>query len=342
MKFLSVNPLPLARQPVWLLFLGLLFGALGGLTAFAKEPKPVALPAEATIEQWINRLHEASRRRSYTGTFVVSAGDDVSSSKIWHICDGVQQMERIDTLTGTPRTTLRRNDEVLTLLPDLKTAVKEKRDALGLFPDAMKPQTGALGQWYTVRPVGTDRVAGFEAQVVDFVPTDALRFGYRVWTEQKTGLVVKLQTRDARQQVLEQMAFTELQLNAPVSMGALAKQMNQTQGYQVLNPQLEKTTPEAQGWRLKQEVPGFQSMSCQVRADMSQNPAMQWVFSDGLASVSLFVEPFDGKRHTQEKSLSQGATHSVTRRLGPHWVTAVGEVPTQTLQRFVQGMEPKR
>jgi sigma-E factor negative regulatory protein RseB len=75
---------------------------------------------------------------------------------------------------------------------------------------------------------------------------------------------------------------------------------------------------------------------------MSQNPAMQWVFSDGLASVSLFVEPFDGKRHTQEKSLSQGATHSVTRRLGPHWVTAVGEVPTQTLQRFVQGMEPKR
>jgi sigma-E factor negative regulatory protein RseB len=344
MKCLNVNRMWQAWRAVGcaaaLVWLGFFAGPV--LAQTSKPPVASTVPADASIEQWIERLHEASRRRSYVGTFVVSAGDEVWSSKIWHVCDGVQQMERIDTLTGTPRTTLRRNDEVLTLLPDLKTAVKEKREALGLFPEVMKPPAGALGQWYRVRTVGGDRVAGFDAQVVDFVPRDALRFGYRVWTEKKTGLVVKLQTRDARQQVLEQVAFTELQLDAPVRMDALAKLMNAVQGYQLVTAQLEKTTPEAQGWRLKQEVPGFQSMSCQVRADMSQNPAMQWVFSDGLASVSLFVEPFDAKRHTQERAVVQGATHSLTRRLGAHWVTAVGEVPAETLQRFVQGMEPTR
>ncbi len=318
---------------------------LGAGPAWAKDPK-VAMAtspaAEASIEQWIERLHEASRRRSYVGTFVVSSGDEVLSSKIWHVCDGVQQMERIDTLTGTPRTTLRRNDEVLTLLPDVKTAVKERRDGLGVFPDMLPSQASALAQWYFVRPAGVDRVAGFEATVVDFVPRDALRFGYRVWTEKKTGLVVKLQTRDAKQQVLEQMAFTELQLDAPVRMDALIKQMKSPQGYQVVAAPLEKTTPEAQGWRLKQGVPGFQSVGCQVRADMNRSPAMQWVFSDGLASVSLFVEVFDAKRHAQEVSATRGATQSMTRRLGTHWVTAVGEVPADTLQRFVQAMEPTR
>jgi sigma-E factor negative regulatory protein RseB len=66
---------------------------------------------------------------------------------------------------------------------------------------------------------------------------------------------------------------------------------------------------------------------------------MQWVFSDGLASVSLFVEPFDAQRHDQEGEAALGATHSVSRRVGEHWVTAVGEVPVSTLQRFTRVLE---
>ncbi|MEN9887484.1 MAG: hypothetical protein RL758_2062 [Pseudomonadota bacterium] len=303
---------------------------------------PVA--QEKSIHAWLERLHEASRRRAYIGTFVVSSGPEIAASKIWHVCDGSQQVERIETLTGAPRTTIRRNDEVITFAPDAKVALRERREALRLFPDLLRTPGRQIENLYGVRPVGAERVAGFDAWVVDFVPKDALRYGYRIWSEKSTGLVVKLQTRDVASQVLEQVAFTELQLDAPVRMDALVKQMDSTAGYQVVRPELRKTTPEAEGWRLRQEVSGFQSMSCHSRTEPQAKaaPAVQWVFSDGLASVSLFLENFDPRRHTKEKHVSAGATHSVSRRVGDHWVTAMGEVPPETLNLFVQALERTR
>jgi sigma-E factor negative regulatory protein RseB len=108
---------------------------------------------------------------------------------------------------------------------------------------------------------------------------------------------------------------------------------------------MNKTTAEAQGWRLRQEVPGFQGMTAHTRGDPAA-PAgslpMQWVFSDGLSSVSLFVEPFDAQRHRQEGSSVLGATHTLTRRLGEHWLTAMGEVPPATLRQFAQALERLR
>ncbi|HEX5784729.1 MAG TPA: MucB/RseB C-terminal domain-containing protein, partial [Burkholderiaceae bacterium] len=328
-------------------------GTLSAVLGCALPPTALALdstraPAQAThdmsMQQWLERLHEASRRRAYTGTFVVSDGVEIAASKIWHVCDGTQQVERIETLTGTPRITLRRNDEVMTFAPDLRLVRKEKREALRLFPDLLKAPGQHIEALYGARTQGMERVAGFDAVVVDFVPKDGLRYAYRVWSEKKTGLVVKLQTRDAIGQVVEQVAFTELQLDAPVRAEVLARQMENTKDYQVIRPVLRKTTPEAEGWRLKTAVPGFQSMSCQTRseAESRQAPVVQWVFSDGLASVSLFLETFDPQRHTKEGSGSAGATHTLMRRLGDHWVTALGEVPVETLNRFVLALERTR
>lgn len=296
---------------------------------------------ERSLGAWLERLHGASRNRAYSGTFVVSAGPEISASKIWHVCDGTQQMERIDSLTGVQRTTLRRNDEVMTFVHDAKVVLKEKREALRLFPDLLRAPGQQIESWYRAQVGGMERIAGFDAVVVDFVPKDALRYGYRIWSEKKTGLVMKLQTRDAHDQVLEQVVFTDLQLGAPVKMDALSKQMDNTKGYQVVRPQLRKTTPEAEGWRLKAEVPGFQSMSCHGRAEAGV-PAVQWVFSDGLASVSLFLETFDAQKHTKEQATVAGATRTLTSRLGEHWVTAMGEVPAGTLKLFVQALERTR
>lgn len=296
-----------------------------------------------SINEWLDRMHEASRQRAYMGTLVVSAGSAMSASRIWHVCDGSQQMERVETLTGAPRTTIRRNNEVITFDPDTRTAWTEKRESLGVFPELLRTPSNLIPDYYAVKEHAAERVAGHVADVIDLVPKDRLRFGYRIWSEKKTGLVVKMQTLDERGQVLEQVAFTELQLDAPVRMDKLKRQMADTKGYEVLKPTLRKTTPEAQGWRLRDPVPGFQSMSCHVREpENSGSPPMQWVFSDGLASVSLFVEPFDASRHGQEGPVVTGATHSLTRRISDYWLTAMGEVPMSTLQRFAQGLERMR
>jgi sigma-E factor negative regulatory protein RseB len=318
------------------------FASCFGGVAWAQESADRA-GSVRSVNEWLQRMHEGSRSRAYTGTLVVSAGSAMSASKIWHVCDGSQQMERVDTLTGAPRTTIRRNSEVITFEPSTRTAVLEKRESLGLFPDLLRMPGNSIAQRYETKESGAQRVAGHLADVVEIHPRDELRFGYRVWSEQKTGLVVKLQTLDPAGRVLEQVAFSELQLDAPVSMEKLSRLMKDTRGYEVVKPTLRKTTAQAEGWRLKEDVPGFKPMSCHTR-EANGNPApgqapMQWVFSDGLASVSMFVEPFDPQRHGSEGEASMGATHSVSRRVGEHWVTAVGEVPVPTLRRFADGLE---
>jgi sigma-E factor negative regulatory protein RseB len=317
----------------------------------AQTKAPVAAPgaldgklADGSVSEWLTRVHQASRQRAYVGTFVVLAGGYMSSARIWHVCDGEQQMERVESLTGAPRSTFRRNDQVMTFLPESRVVVAEKRESLGLFPNLLQSSDSSIAQFYSVKTMGRERVAGFEADVVQLRPEDGLRFGYRVWTEQQTGLVIKLQTLDAQGHVLEQAAFSELQLDAPVSMVKLNQMMGNTAGYQVETPELVKTSAAAEGWVLRHAVPGFKPMSCNKRLvsaghGSAHKNAVQWVFSDGLASVSLFFEAFDPRRHALSGGSALGATHTLTRRIGEWWVTGVGEVPLQTLAAFVQGLE---
>lgn len=333
-----------------LVFKGLLAANIS-IAQTPPAPAAVAQP-ERDLSAWLVRLNEASRNRSYTGTFVVSAGSVMSSARIWHVCDGAQQLERVDALSGPPRTTVRRNDEVMTFVPDERLTVVERRESLGLFPAMLHTTDQRLANFYALRTVGSgDRVAGFEADVLELQPRDEWRFGYRVWAEKKTGLVLKLQTLDAQQRVLEQVAFSELNLDAPVRVDQLARLMKPRPGYKVQQLSLQRSSAEALGWRLRKPVPGYVSSAVHVlpghHAARTGNVAggkpalvaMQWVFSDGLASVSLFVEPFDPKEHGPEVQLSAGATQSLARRLDGYWLTAVGEVPLGTLQQFSQALE---
>ena len=307
--------------------------------------------SEVSVNTWLMRLHEASRRRTYTGTFVVTSAGTMGSAKIWHVCDGAQQIERVESLSGSARSIFRRNDRVVTFYRDAKVAVVEKRESLGLFPQLLQSSGADIGAFYHLQTQGSERVAGFDADVVQIVPNDRLRYGYRVWSEKKIGLVLQLQTLDLEGRVLEQVAFSNLELNAPVSSAALTQLMSKTEGYRVEHPEAQKTTAEAQGWRLLQPVAGFKPAGCFSRV-VNANAAskaegaermgslMHWIFSDGLATVSLFAEPFDTRRHLHEGLTDMGgAARTVTLRLNDWWITAVGEVPAATLSAFAQGLE---
>lgn len=336
-------------------FLGALSGlALAHAQNMPPAPSPVsqhAAPAggkipERSVSEWLVRMHEASRLRSYVGTFVFSSNTgSMSSARIWHACDGDQQVERVESLTGAPRSVFRRNQEVVTFLPETRVVRTEKRESLGLFPNLLKSTEGSISEFYVARRVGGDRVAGFETDVVQLAPKDNLRFGYRVWSEKKSGLVVKLQTIDGEGSVLEQSAFSELQLDAPVGFDKLSQMMVPAEGWRVERAEVVKTTPGAEGWQLKSTVAGFRPISCYKRPASGAPAAegtMQWIFSDGLAAVSLFVEAYDRQRHTQEGLFSNGATQTLTRRVEDWWVTAVGEVPQQTLKAFALSLERRK
>jgi sigma-E factor negative regulatory protein RseB len=299
--------------------------------------KTAQVSSYKSVNEWLVRIHDASRKRAYTGTFVVSVGAEMASARIWHVCDGEQQMERVESLTGAPRSTFRHNNHVVTFFPDTKVARSEEREALGIFPNFLKSNDSAIAEFYNLKILDAERVAGLDTEVVQLTAKDTLRYSYRIWTERKSGLVVKLQTLDAAGHVIEQAAFSELNLDAPVKMEKLAAMMNNTTGLKLEQVEMNKTTAIAQGWTLSRNVPGFAPMSCFKRPD-----TMQWIFSDGLATVSLFVEPFDRKRHTQEGVWSMGATQTLAKRMDDWWLTAVGEVPAPTLKVFAQQLERKK
>ena len=106
--------------------------------AVQASPPTVAQAANAAsaaveskgINDWLLRLHEASKRRSYIGTYVVSSGGQMQSAKIWHVCEGTQQVERVESLTGAPRSTFRHNDKVVTFMPEQKVVRSEKREVV--------------------------------------------------------------------------------------------------------------------------------------------------------------------------------------------------------------------
>ncbi|MFV0679663.1 MucB/RseB C-terminal domain-containing protein [Ottowia sp.] len=298
-------------------------------------------PPERTISEWLLRLQQASSVPSYSGTFVVtSATGAMSSARIVHVCEAGVQWERVDALSGQQRSTFRRNNAVVTFFPKSRTMQAERSVAPSQLPNLFAIDAhGSTADFYTARQTGSGRVAGFDADIVYFFPRDALRFGYRVWSEKRTGLVIKAQTLDHALKVLEQSAFSELQFDVPIKASALQRMMSRTEGYRAKQVGRVRTQAEEEGWQLKAPVPGFKEQDCYRQTSATSGAVIQWIFSDGLATVSLFIEPFDAQRHAQSATAAMGATHALGRKLSfagsQWWVTAVGEVPAVTLTTFV-------
>lgn len=329
----------LALLLLWLLWAG----------AGAQPIEPSGVPTTtADVGQWLLRLRDATRGRAYVGTFVVEAGSTLSTARIWHVFNGREQIERVDALTGVRRSTFRHDDSVVTFWPERRTVVQETRESLGLFHNLLQRPDAEVGRFYRLRRLGHERVAGMDSNVVQLVPIDALRFGYRLWTERQSGLVVKLQTLNAASQVLEQAAFSEIEFNQPLAFQQLLGLMENTNGYQVNSPKLHQTTPEQEGWTVNAAVPGFLPVRCYrgvALPQTAQERSLQCIFSDGLASVSIFFEPFDASRHVRvdaHEQLSIGATQLRVRRAQDWWLTAVGEAPGTTLTGLLQALERKK
>ena len=321
-------------------------GALGVALAqgsFGGGAVPVG-PQPRSVDEWLVRLQQASSVPAFVGTFVVTASSGaMASARIWHLCEANNQFERIDALSGPPRSSFRRNDEVSLVLPEAHVVRTEQREPGGRFPNLLRPGADqAAAAFYTAREEGPDRVAGQETDIVRLKPVDALRYGYRIWSERRTGLVLKMQTLDDGGKVLEQSAFSEVQINPPQPLVQAQLKMTGIEGYRSERIERQRTDAAQEGWRLQQGVPGFEPQGCWRRQMTAAGPTLQWVFSDGLATVSMFIEPFDAKRHVRQGVSTLGATHAMSHRWpdarGTWWVTLIGEVPLPTLQRLLDNL----
>ena len=313
-------------------------------TRVAAQPAAVSVDGTA----WLNRIQQAAANRSYQGTLMFSAGGVVSSARVLHICDGRQRYERIEVLDGRARLQYRHNDQLLTLWPASKLARLEQRDPTAEFPALPAAAPQRAGDNYELLSGGNDRIAGHEVDVLTLKPRDKHRFAQRLWSDHETGLLLRNDVLGPGGEVLASSAFTDVVIGGKPAAEAVLGPMKRLDGYRVLRPQAERTQLDAEGWALPRSVPGFALVSCTRRPLDTSTEAdapvqvLQSVFSDGLAQVSVFIEPYDAQRHKKPMGTSLGATHTLTHRHGDWWFTVVGEVPMATVQQFEALFERKR
>jgi sigma-E factor negative regulatory protein RseB len=331
------------RLPAFLFCAAVLLSATPRVFAQTEDPAAV----RRTAAELLDRIHQAAQQQNYEGAFVYQRGDFVQTSRIAHYStrtDG--QFEQLESLDGKPRKMLRHNDDMFTFVPERHLVVVEKRQNKDSFPALLAVDGEQVLSVYEPKMLGDDRVAGVDSVVMELDPKDGYRFAYKLWADRKTGLLLRAQTLDPSGQVLEQLSFSQVSIGVPVDKAGIVNGIRNLAGWTVVRPPVEPVDMAAQGWQITPSVPGFR-MIRQLRRPMASReagqppiPVDQAVFSDGLAAISVFVEPVENNSR-KEGTGNSGATHVLVKRQGNFWITLLGEVPQTTLQQFASAIEYK-
>jgi sigma-E factor negative regulatory protein RseB len=292
---------------------------------------------------WLRRIHDATHKLSYTGTFVYQSGSRSETSRITRRADPSGDIEKVEVMDGVPREIVRTRDQVRCYLPDARVVKIERQlDRAGAergFPALLPERIGALARHYDITVGGTERVADFDCRAVTLTPRDDLRYGHTLYVDVKTGMLIKAVTTDARGATVEQFSFTQLSIGH-VPRERL-KSRYATQGWRVENS--EAAPASLAGWGMSSDLPGFRKVAELKRRLGDAGPVGQLVYSDGLAAVSVFIEPLEGRRDPVRAGLaSVGAIHIYTREVAKHMVTVVGEAPAASVQRIANAVEFRR
>jgi sigma-E factor negative regulatory protein RseB len=300
-----------------------------------------AAPAFAESgEEWLARMGAALNNASYVGEFVSESAGRTERLAITHrMRDGVVS-ERLVSLTGHGRELVREDNEVVVYLPDQKLAIIERRSGRSDLMGALPQFEGRMAAWYKVDWVGRETLEDFgPTAVVAVRPLDGYRFGYRIWIDIDSHMPVRSDMSDGSGRVIERMRFTRLRFDDDIPDSAFEPALDRSKLRWVRqSPQVDD---EAPAWRAAQVPPGFRLSASGVQALAGPGaPVSHLVYSDGLATVSVFVQvPRPGKTPAEGTSRS-GVASAYTTVVDGHQITAVGEVPTRTLRFIATSLRP--
>jgi sigma-E factor negative regulatory protein RseB len=299
--------------------------------------------AQLSARAWLNRMDKALQQINYEGTFVYLHDNRVDTMQITHRADGRGGVERLLSLNGSPREIIRKHHSLTCILPDSRSVVVEKHHAAHPFPGPLtNTDTDVLQSDYTFKTGGKARVAGHECQIVAIQPKDQYRYGYRLWLDENTGIPAKSTLIGKHGHVIEEVMFTRLKFPAKIPDSALKPSIDH-KGY-TWSIQGERSIPHdphaVAQWRVTRLPPGFSlSLNEFQHVAGARAPVRHMVFTDGLASVSVFAEPADSRQPQLHGLSRMGAVNAYGRVLDGHQITVVGEVPAKSVRMIGESIK---
>lgn len=304
----------------------------------------IAIAGVANAEEpgkWLQRMNHALSTLNYDGTLAHWQGGKVEMLRIVHrVQDGIVS-ERLVSLDGSGREFIRVGSKLTCYLPDKHVVLVERTPAkvslLGEFP-AFDRQTA---RFYDIKDVARMRFDGRNTHLITVMPRDQYRYGYRLWIDDSTAMPLKTQLCDGHGKVIEQIVFARLKIRRHIPESAFRPGLS-TAGFRWLRndsvPVKETVAQSGMVWSVEHLPPGFH-MAARAAQTMpgAPGPVDHLVFTDGLASVSVFVETHAEATPGQAPKVEAahvGSSYAFSTVVDGHKVTAVGEAPAATV-RFI-------
>ncbi|WP_254784881.1 MucB/RseB C-terminal domain-containing protein [Collimonas sp. OK412] len=329
--------------------LGVVLSLVMVLSAHAESTDAANAADKQEAQALLKKIQSAAQRLNYSGTFIYQQANQIRTSRITHVLEGRNEIEKLEILDGQPREYIRRNEDVTCYMPETRTKIVEKRVTQDGFPAILAALPADLTDYYNVKMGETGRVAGFDCQAVLLEPKDNMRYGYKLWAEKNSGLLLRAQTLNGKNEIVEQISFTQIGIGN-IDHSHLKPSFGNTSSWHTESSVINPTNLNE--WTVTGMPPGFKKVRELKRlvadAPSSKSAAgtaamrrevSQLIFSDGLVAISIFIEP--GSQSRTEGSLQQGALNIVGKRQGDYWLTIVGDVPPAAMRQVANSIELK-
>jgi sigma-E factor negative regulatory protein RseB len=309
----------------------------------------VAAAADADdSRQWLERMNQALVSRNYDGTFAFWQNGKVEMLRIIHRVKDGHVSERMVAL-GSGREIIRNGGELTRYLPDQRVVIVEKRSEqdplFGNFPTFDQ----ASAQFYEIKQLKRTRIYHRDVRLISVTPKDEFRYGYRLWIDEGTAMPLRTELCDARGRVIEQLVLAEnkdFRINAKdIPDSAFQPEMS-TQGFAWRRSEPDVGRVLASNardrWNATRLPPGFRNIMQAAQSMPGTTGRVEhFVFSDGLASVSVFVETqvTTGPSDANSTPTQFGSTSAFSTVVEGRKITAVGEVPPETVRAIANSLQ---
>ncbi|MEO8418590.1 MAG: MucB/RseB C-terminal domain-containing protein [Methylophilaceae bacterium] len=300
---------------------------------------------DAVDDPWLvlQKAARAARELSYKGVFVYQAGPNAKAVQITHMNYGQGEYAHVVVLDGSPREALSQGSDVVIFSPRNEKVIIEKRHGKNLFPALLPANMDVIKLCYQARIGGQERIGGRDGQVVFLNPRDRYRYGYKFWADREYGLLLKSVTINARNEPMEQMAFNQLTLLNTQNMDWFHPDVDPDKDYIMEETAPTDSTLAVDDWTVSQLPAGFRKIDQVTRMVPGKSaPVTHLVFSDGLAAVSLFIEPLSKGMRPKTGHTTMGATNFYAAIVDGHQIMVVGEVPETTVSQIASAVSFKK
>lgn len=300
--------------------------------------------ANEDVYDWLQKMQRAAHMANYDGTFVYTQDDQLSAMRLIHKVDENGEHERLISLDSTGREVIRNNKHVTCVLPDSKAVVVEKGRPQVQFPPPFPASVEDLKKYYRFELGNRERVAGQLTQQIVITPRDQFRYGHRLWIDVKTGLLLQKHLMNETGKPVEKFMFTRIEYMDVIPDEWLKSQSmgKEFTWYEADGNRLENKE-KVQQWEVGWLPDGFVAdMHREHQLPSEQMPLEHLVFSDGLSSISVFIEPQNKSGANLIGGSSMGAVNAHGRHVNGYHVTVVGEVPQAAVRQVCSSVKKKR